>query len=118
LPWQVPVSPQPQSHAAQQQTSQPCLPATPQGQASADARVETKADNTINIRKYMAILEETGFVKRNRNRAGSVAAISSAKRSRGCKELVLNESLQKPSTFPADRAEKDRRMPPVSHASR
>jgi hypothetical protein len=109
-PEHVPVSQQPQSQAAQH--------AAPQGQASAVAPVATKADNTINIRKYMAILEETGLKNRNRKGPDRSAPISSAKRSRGCEEPGLSELLQKTSTFPVGLAELDPRMRPRLHASR
>jgi hypothetical protein len=73
LPVQTPVWQQPQSQSAQQQSSQPAGHAPPQhAGVFATEKPETKADKSINVRKYMAILQETGLVKRKRIECGPV----------------------------------------------
>jgi hypothetical protein len=66
-PGQTPVWQQPQSQVAQQQASHPGGHA-PLQQAGVFAleEPETNADSSISVRKYMAILQETGWVKRKR----------------------------------------------------
>jgi hypothetical protein len=83
-PVQTPVWQQPQSQFAQQHDLHSVGHLSPQ-QAGIFAleEPETNADSSISIRKYMAILQETGWVNGNKSNAKRAAAISSAKRSRG-----------------------------------
>ena len=71
-PVQAPVWQQPQSQFAQQHDLHSAGHAPPQ-QAGlfAPEEPETNADSSISIRKYMAILQETGWVKRKQIKRGT-----------------------------------------------